>query len=63
MTNPKAPDNDGVDDLEETKRIMERLVRTPPKPHKDKGEEKPTGKKGESPEKPARKRREKKSGQ
>lgn len=24
-------------DLEETKRIMERLVRTPPKPHKDTG--------------------------
>jgi hypothetical protein len=34
MADPKQ-DDDG--DLAETKRIMERLVRTPPKPHKDKG--------------------------
>jgi hypothetical protein len=41
-------------DLEETRRIMERLVRTPPKPHK--GDGKTTGKKVETPAKPTPKR-------
>ena len=42
--------NDGADsdDLAETKRIMERLVKTPPKPHKGKGEEKTAGEKTRS---------------
>jgi hypothetical protein len=33
MIKARAPDKDGTDDLAETKRIMERLVRTPRKPH------------------------------
>lgn len=43
----------GQDDKElaETKRIMERMVRTPPKPHKGKSAERPAGKKA-----PAKKR-------
>ena len=41
------------DDLDWTKRVMARLVRMPPKPHKDKGEGQPTGKNGESLAKPA----------
>lgn len=38
-------------DLEETKRVIEPLVRTPPKPHRAKGGSRPVPRSGKSPEK------------
>jgi hypothetical protein len=37
MADSKKDQGEREDELAETKRIMERLVRTPPRPHKDKG--------------------------
>jgi hypothetical protein len=57
-----ASEENDRDDLEETKRIMERLVRTPPKPHKPKSDDNRTGKKGEMPKNLKSKRPAEKSG-